>query len=203
MSVASSKTLLSVTPKDGLPIDVLDMVIGHTIGQVIHDSVEAALDGYTFRSLMPSWDSVVALAGVSKTCRAIVLKLVALAFRIPLPCEAPRLFSEGYQAFRSLILLCAATCAGAVMDAPQVWQSPLMHAYAHYSKVRFFAYKPRCSVISLLSRKGEISRALELCSRTVEELSQPLVNSLLRELENDPGMNSYIELIPDTYIGLL
>lgn len=70
-----------------VPYDLLDLTLSHTVGQFIQETVDTILP----TDLHPNF--LGALAGVSVTFRAIVLKLVVLAFRIPLPCESQRCFT--------------------------------------------------------------------------------------------------------------
>ncbi|KAJ7700839.1 hypothetical protein B0H17DRAFT_1195684 [Mycena rosella] len=187
MSIASSKTLsLQSSQCDDpteIPYDLVDLILSHTIGQVIHDAVEAALlPGQSIiHSILPSWTFIGDLAGVSTNFRAIVLKLLALAFRILLPCDSKSIFLEGYKKFRSLLLFKAATLAGAVMDPPAVWHSPLMQAYGHYIKATHRGRALHHSVAQ--GRRSQICMALSLCVDTVVGLSQPVVDALGLELQ--------------------
>ncbi|KAJ7118970.1 hypothetical protein C8R44DRAFT_789762 [Mycena epipterygia] len=194
MSVTSSKTLSAIVPHD-----LVDLILSHTIGQVIHEAVEATIHGQSFASsCIPCWSSVSNLAGVSTNFRAIVLKMLALAFRVPLPCESSRILSEAHQKFRSLLLFGAATVAGAVMDPPA--GSPLMQAYGHYFKAKCLALRPPLhhSVVVLRTRKTETSLALSFCSATVEALSQPLVNVLLA----DSKLGAFVDSLPIQTAGV-
>ncbi|KAJ6606185.1 hypothetical protein DFH09DRAFT_3763 [Mycena vulgaris] len=111
--------------------------------------------------------------------------MVALAFRIPLPCPSQRILPAGYKMFRSLLLFKAATFAGAVMTPPEVWQAPLMQAYGYYFKaIHLGRVLPlHHSAVLLRSRKSEIYAALSLCTGIVAGLSQPLVDALHSELQ--------------------
>ncbi|KAF7353816.1 hypothetical protein MVEN_01067200 [Mycena venus] len=188
-SVASSQTLstqLEHKPaSEFLPYDLVDLILGHTIGEVIHETVEMAFQGQSIPlSLFTSWNILGTLAGVSTTFRAIVLKLVALAFRIPLPCDS--VFAEAYSQFRSLLLFKAATLRGAEMAPPVAWRSPLMQAYGYYFRTKFLVRGHQPS-----RRKSEILLALRLCNGAVDGLSRPLVDALnfqLREVVAAGGL---------------
>ncbi|KAJ7778767.1 hypothetical protein DFH07DRAFT_795903 [Mycena maculata] len=201
MSVTSSNTLPTEvsTPEwdpNTVSYDVVDLILSHAVGQVIHDAVESVLHGQPITlSSLPGWSFLGDLAGVSRTFRAIMLKLVALAFRIPLPSE--RIFLEAYKKLRSLLLFAAATSAGAVMDPPEGWQSPLMRAYGHYAKARFLARGRLIhrSVVSLRSHRAEIYLALRFCNGTGAELAYPLLDashSQLGSIETDRGSRWYV-----------
>jgi hypothetical protein len=186
-----------------LPYDLVDLILSHAIGQVIFETVDDSSP--IPRTLAQSWSYISDLAGVSSYFRAIVLKLVALAFRIPLPRESQRslynfppnvlsadthlhsILREGYRNLRSLLLFKGAASAGAVMDPPDAWQSQLMQAYGYYLKTRYFhqGRLPRHwpSAVWIHGRNSDIYVALSLCNGTVGGLSYPLVDALHSELQ--------------------
>ncbi|KAJ7042040.1 hypothetical protein C8F04DRAFT_1078096 [Mycena alexandri] len=198
-SAASSKTLStrhsfsSDVDSNTMPYELIDFILGHTIGQIIHDTIEITqYHDSIAKSLRSCWNSIGNLAGVSATFRAITLKLVVLAFRIPLPCESKSMFPEACEELRSLLLFKAATCAGAVMD-PLVWEAPLLRAYGHYLRAKFVPqWAAHSSVVSLHGRRSEIQRALGLCNGTLEGLSHSLVNALHEQLQEGGGLFFFV-----------
>ncbi|KAJ7765791.1 hypothetical protein B0H16DRAFT_1524414 [Mycena metata] len=189
-SATSSETLsirhsfsLPNVKSNTMPYELIDSILGHTIGQIIHDTVEITQRDSLAKSLRLCWNDIRILAGVSTTFRAITLKLVALAFRIPLPCESRSIFPEASKELRSLLLFKAATCAGAVMDPP-AWDAPLLRAYGYHLRAKFIPQRAaHSSVVSLRGHRSEIQRALGLCNGTLEALSYPLVNALQDQLQ--------------------
>ncbi|KAJ7184516.1 hypothetical protein C8R46DRAFT_1064294 [Mycena filopes] len=188
---ASSKTLSTQyaahVDSNTMPYELIDIIVGLTIGQAIHDTVEVSQHGASIAiSLCSCWKSIGILAGVSTAFRSVTLKLVALAFRIPLPCESRRMFPEAAKELRSLLLYKAATCAGAAMDPP-AWEAPLLQAYGYYLRARFVPRGYRAvgsSVVSLHGRsRSEMLLALRLCGGTLEGLSHSLVDALYDRLQ--------------------
>ncbi|KAF7359123.1 hypothetical protein MSAN_01253800 [Mycena sanguinolenta] len=175
-SGASSKTLSmehsNNTPTSVLPYELIDIILSHAVAEVIHGTVNTAVQSQSIsQALSSGWNSLGTLAGVSASFRVIVLKLVALAFRISLPCE--RVLTEGHRQFHSLLLFKGALLAGAVTNPPEAW-SPLMKAYGYHLRAR-------CSIVRLKSETS-LRVALDLCKGINEGLSWPLVALLTSQL---------------------
>ncbi|KAJ7253320.1 hypothetical protein B0H12DRAFT_1116611 [Mycena haematopus] len=164
-----------------VPYDLVDLILSQAIAEVIHETVDTAVSSLSIpQALFSSRNFLGTLAGVSTSFRVIVLRLVALAFQIPLPCE--RILLEAHGQVRSLLLFKGAMLAGAVMNPPEVW-SPLMKAYGYHLRARFLIH-------SALRRKSEISLALKLCGAT-GGLSRLLVDALNSQLGDGSTLLSF------------
>ncbi|KAJ6500724.1 hypothetical protein C8R45DRAFT_1071271 [Mycena sanguinolenta] len=184
-SGASSKTLSTEHSNNGptsvVPYELIDVILSHAIAEVIHETVDRAFQSQSIsQALFSSRNSLGTLAGVSASFRVIVLKLVAVAFRIPLPCE--RVLIEAHRQFHSLLLFKGALLAGAVMNPPEAW-SPLMKAYGYHLRAR-------CS-IPRLKAETSLQIALDLCKGTNEGLSWPLVGLLTSQLQEVTAAEIY------------
>jgi hypothetical protein len=137
-----------------VPYDLWDLIPSHTVGQFIQETVDTILLTDLHLNFLG------ALAGVSVTFRAILLKLVVLAFRIPLLCESQRCFTflflcssffflcsiliAAYSKFRSLHLFKAATLG--CTDGTRRSMKISAHACAYYVRINLRGSTPKSQV---------------------------------------------------------
>ncbi|KAF8191610.1 hypothetical protein K438DRAFT_1970589 [Mycena galopus ATCC 62051] len=180
-SGASSQTLAtqhdSNNQPTSVPYELVDLILSQSIAGVLHEAVEMSFQSHSIHHMLStSWNFLGTLLGVSSTFRAIVLKLVALAFRIPMPCES--ILREAYSQFRALLFFKGAILARAVTDPPIAW-SPLMRAYGYHLRARFLVREQSPT----LDRVSEIYLALQLCDGMAGGLTWPLVDALNSQLQ--------------------